>query len=144
MRVGKRPPRSICCFGILGESRGRGKAAWTKGEVVSRDSHLLNGDSLTGRLEFAFELRPGADFDADALASAWKWLEDIVSSRQIYDYESLDDLIADFVAELDKRAASEPDAVEHLEKLPDMQIPELFDHIDDSVFTDQRDPPDAR
>ena len=70
----------------------------------------------------------------------WQWLLDHVGSRERFDHENADDFISLFESVIERIHAEDEDMIEHLERLPAFTLPEAFDRIDDSIFTDQSDP----
>jgi hypothetical protein len=98
-----------------------------------------NGELGSQRTRLAYEFRLGKDFELDGLQPFWAWLRELIESRALYDYDTLDDLMADFALELEKAAVEQDNAVSHYEHLPELTIPSLFDHWDDSFSNDQED-----
>jgi len=89
------------------------------------------------RSKLICELRNGADFDATALPAAWDWLRHLFHSRDLYDYDSLEELLEDFSRVLAESA--EETAIAHYEHLPELTAPKDFDRWDDSLANDQED-----
>ena len=87
------------------------------------------------RSRLLHELRLGPDFEKAALAPSWEWLQGILGSRAIYDYESVEELVCDLEEELDRDSVE--DAIHHYTFGEDISQPELFDQWDDSCNNDQ-------
>jgi hypothetical protein len=99
-----------------------------------------NEENADNRLELAHEFRAGAEFDPTILEKVWGWLSDLVAERQHLEYERLDDFLVALADELAIDSYVDEDAVEHVAHLPEMQVPEMFDYVDDSEFNDQNEP----
>ena len=84
------------------------------------------------------EFRNGTDFTAEALPAAWDWLRHLFKSRELYDYDTLEELLEDFSRVIADSA--EETAIVHYEHLPELTVPEDFDRWDDSNTNDQTDP----
>lgn len=98
-----------------------------------------NGEPGSQRTRLMYEFRLGKDFELAGLRPSWAWLRELIGSRALYDYETLDDLMTDFALELEKAAVEDDNAVSHYEHLPELTLPYEFDHWDDSVCNDQED-----
>ena len=98
-----------------------------------------NSEPGAQRTSLSYEFRLGKDFELDGLRPSWQWMRELIESRALYDYDTLDDLMTDFALELEKAAVNSDNAVEHYEHLPEMTVPSLFDHWDDSFISDQDD-----
>ena len=98
-----------------------------------------NGELGAQRTRLAYEFRLGKDFELDGLQPSWAWLRELIESRALYDYDTLDDLMTDFALELEKAAVEGDNAVSHYEHLPELTLPYDFDHWDDSLANDQED-----
>jgi len=99
-----------------------------------------NEDTQPRRTQQFHELCHGKDFEQRQCSKIWKWLLDHAGSRERYDHESADDFISHFEGVVERIHAEDEDMIEHLERLPEFTLPEAFDRIDDSIFTDQTDP----
>lgn len=49
-------------------------------------------------------------------------------------------MVTFFGEDIEKIQVEDEDMLEHLERLPSYTLPDAFDRIDDSIFTDQTDP----
>ncbi|HWB02795.1 MAG TPA: hypothetical protein VG796_07195 [Verrucomicrobiales bacterium] len=94
-----------------------------------------NEEPGSGNGKLIHEFRQGPEFHPAALGPAWEWLRDLLRSRRLYDYDSLEELLTDFADILATSAAET--AVLHYERLPELTFPELFDRWDDSLTNDQ-------
>ena len=92
------------------------------------------------RIQQFHELRDGKDFEKHQCSKIWQWLLHHAGSRNRFDHEKAEDFIAHFEAVIERTHAEEVDIIEHLERLPAFPLPEAFDSIDDSIFTNQTDP----
>lgn len=101
-----------------------------------------NEDSYPRRLQQIHELRHGKDFEQAHCPKLWRWLKAHVDSRNVYEHEDSEDFLSSFKLALSDIIAEDEDMLEHLESLPAYTLPDAFDQIDDSIFTDQRDPND--
>ena len=99
-----------------------------------------NESSYPRRIQHLHELRHGKDFTRRHCPKIWKWLLNHIESRERFDHENTDDFLALFESVIDKIQAADEDMLEHLERLPSYTLPDAFDRIDDSIFTDQTDP----
>lgn len=97
-------------------------------------------DMLPRRMGMQCEFRAGKDFNIEAVPAVWEWLARNVEERGHVDYDGLDDFLDDFADQLNQLSDAVEDAVEHLENLPRLVVPQMFDQVDDSIFTDQNDP----
>jgi len=96
-----------------------------------------NENQLSNHLSLQSELRADHEFRVSSVTSTWDWLARLVPSRRHMNYEDVDDFVEDLVAELEARL--QEDAVEHIERLPQITDPEAFDQVDDSMFNDQNE-----
>lgn len=99
-----------------------------------------NEEHPDNRAELAHEFREGAEFDPVALDKVWAWLEAMIAERRHLEFERLDDFLVALADELSLDSYVDEDAVEHIEHLPELQVPEMFDYVDDSEFNDQNEP----
>lgn len=97
-------------------------------------------DTHPRRIQQFHELRHGKDFEQRHCFKIWQWLLDHAGSRERYDHENADDFISLFESVIDQIGAEDEDMIEHLARLPAFTLPDAFDRIDDSIFTDQTDP----
>ncbi len=99
-----------------------------------------NEGSNPRRIQQLHELRNGKDFVQNDCPKIWQWLLSHVGSRERFDHEDTDDFLSRFEAAIEMIQTADDDMLEHLERLPSHTLPEAFDRIDDSIFTDQTDP----
>ncbi len=99
-----------------------------------------NEENPDNRLELVHEFRAGAEFDPAILEKVWSWLSDLLKERRHLDFERIDDFLLALADELANDTYVDEDAVEHVAHLPEMQVPEMFDYVDDSEFNDQNEP----
>jgi hypothetical protein len=52
--------------------------------------------NLKGRFQLCDEFRDGDDFRQAQLPNIWRWLKKLTESREIYEYDGLDDFLEDF------------------------------------------------
>jgi len=99
-----------------------------------------NEDSQPRRIQQIHELRHGKDFEYRHCSKIWRWLIGHSESRGRFNHENTDDFLTLFESVIDRIASDDEDMLEHLARLPEFTLPSAFDHIDDSIFTDQSDP----
>jgi hypothetical protein len=92
------------------------------------------------RMQQLHEMRNGKEFTQHYCSKIWQWLLGHISSRDRFDHDSTEDFLTIFEEAIDKIQAEDEDMLEHLERLPSYTLPDAFDRIDDSIFTDQTDP----
>lgn len=81
-----------------------------------------NGDYVRQRSRLAFEYRLGKDFELEALEPAWNWLGELMQSRELYDYDDLDELMSDLADRLQDAAVEATNAVDHYDHLPELDM----------------------
>jgi len=96
-------------------------------------------DTLPKRLRWSHEFSEERDFDSTRIEQIWEWAKDLAAGRAIYDYDSIEEFIADFADNLAHLSDGGEDAVEHVHALPALTAPAWFDQFDDSIFNDQDD-----
>lgn len=98
-----------------------------------------NEDSPQRRIEQLHELRHGKDFMRRHCSKIWQWLLGHAASRDRFEHENTEDFLTLFEDVIERIHAEDEDMIEHLERLPSYTLPDAFDRIDDSIFTDQTD-----
>ena len=96
-------------------------------------------DVLPRKMVIHCEFRNGTDFAFSAVPGLWDWLDDLVTSRRVAQFDTLSEFIDDFAEEMNRLCDAGEDAVEHVEHLPEFTEPDAFDKVDDSIFNDQND-----
>ena len=87
-----------------------------------------------------WEYRAGADFIMPAVPRIWEWLAGVADRGEGAKYDSVDDFLDDLTEQIQLISDAGEDAAEHIERLPELTIPEAFDHEDDSIYNDQNEP----
>jgi hypothetical protein len=91
------------------------------------------------RLAYVDEFCEGADFAQHDFEEIWQWLTEFCRSRDVYEFDELEEFIDHVADSLVERFTSDMDAVDHIKHLPEICSPEAFDKVDDSIFNDQND-----
>jgi len=100
-----------------------------------------NEDCMSRRLEFQWEFRARTEFSLQVVTKIGDWLRTLIESREVFKYDALAEFIEDFDIAIADLSAADEDAVEHIAHLPELTIPEAFDHdVDDSIYNDQNEP----
>ena len=87
------------------------------------------------------EFRGGKDFSFSAVQKIWDWLAELLQSRRLAEYDTLAEFIDEFAEEMNCATDAGEDVFEHLQKLPQLADPKLFDQdVDDSIYNDQNEP----
>jgi len=94
-------------------------------------------DTLPRKMAIHCEFRAGKEFILPAVPKIWDWLEELVMSRQFAQFDSVTEFIDELAEQLTLYSDAGEDAVEHVQHLAEINVPEAFDHVDDSVFNDQ-------
>jgi hypothetical protein len=110
-------------------------ANWQPWEY-SAISVYVAGDHYDNRLRKCFELREGIEFQRANVADHWLWLEELAASRQVLDFDDVDDLLDCFCDHIAQNFEVE-DMVCHCHRLPGLYIPSVFDQWDDSFSNDE-------
>lgn len=98
-------------------------------------------NTLPKRHTWVEEYCEDTDFPRCNFDEIWEWLTKLCTSRELFQFDELGEFL-DYVTDgLLHFAATEPDAVEHIRRLPEITAPESFDKVDDSIFNDQNDSP---
>jgi hypothetical protein len=93
-----------------------------------------------GRMALHWEYRAGTDFIMLAVPRIWEWLAGVADRGEGAKYDSVDDFLDDLTEQIQLISDAGEDAVEHIERLPELSVPEAFDHEDDSIYNDQNEP----
>ena len=96
-------------------------------------------DTIPRCMAIHCEFRAGKDFDLSAVSKVWEWLARVVDEREFIKYDWLDEFIQELAEMMGEFSDADEDAVDHIEHLAEMSLPDAFDRVDDSVFTDQYD-----
>ena len=92
-------------------------------------------DTYPKRLIQVEEFLPVHQFNAQNASKHWRWLRHHAESRIRFDHDCFDDFMLAFVLAMETIDAAGEDMIEHLNKLPTYNLPEAFDHDDDSWTT---------
>ncbi len=96
-------------------------------------------DILSHQTAIHCEFRAAKDFAVLALPSIWGWLDDLVKSRRFVEFNSLTEFIDELADAMNQFSDIGEDAVDHVQRLPELVSPETFDKVDDSIFNDQNE-----
>ena len=100
-----------------------------------------NEDLDVNRMAVRYVFRAGKEFGVTCVPQIWDWLGILVENREHIKYDWLDEFVDEFAEKIAELTDTEDDAVEHFEHLPELTIPEAFDHdVDDSIYNDQNEP----
>ena len=123
-------------------SRWRTYEEWSSGfrpEPYFAIRFYCTEDTLPKRLAWVEEFCEKAEFPLCNFDQIWEWLANLCASRELFEFDDFPQFL-DHVSEgIIRFSAVEPDAVEHIEHLPEITDPEAFDKVDDSIFNDQND-----
>ena len=99
-----------------------------------------NEDVEVNRMAVRYVFRAGHEFGVTAVPLIWDWLGQMVSSREHINHDWLDEFVDDFAEKIVELTEMREDAVEHIAHLPELTLPEAFDHdVDDSIYNDQNE-----
>jgi hypothetical protein len=100
-----------------------------------------NEDLAVNRMAVRYVFRAEHEFGTTAVPTIWDWLGNLVETREHIKYDWLDEFVDEFAEIIAEISSEDDDAVEHFEHLPELTIPEAFDHdVDDSIYNDQNEP----
>jgi len=95
---------------------------------------------LSRHMAVQSEFRGGKDFSFSAVQKIWDWLDELLQSRRLAEYDTLAEFIDEFAEEMNCATDAGEDVFEHLQKLPQLTDPKTFDHdMDDSIYNDQNE-----
>ena len=98
-----------------------------------------NEGTYPRRILQVHEMIGDKDFEIQHIEKIWCWVSHHAQSRERFDHDNLDDFLAHMEFAMDQISAEDEDMVEHMDRLPSLTCPDDFDHIDDSIYTDQND-----
>jgi len=96
-------------------------------------------DTLPKRMAWVEEFCEETDFHLRDFEKIWQWLGDLCQSREVFAFDDLTEFLDHVSDSIIQFTTAEPDAVEHIEHLPEITNPEAFDKVDDSLYNDQND-----
>jgi hypothetical protein len=99
-----------------------------------------NEDLDVNRMAVRYVLRAEHEFGTTAVPTIWDWLGNLVATRDHIKYDWLDEFVDEFAEKIAEITNEDENAIEHFEHLPELTIPEAFDHdVDDSIYNDQNE-----
>lgn len=100
-----------------------------------------NEDLPVNRMAVRYVFRAGKEFGVTCVPQIWDWLGILVETREHIKYDWLDEFVDEFAEKIAELTDTQEDAVEHITHLPELTLPEAFDHdVDDSIYNDQNEP----